>query len=270
TDRKGNRVPGLKASDFRLMVDGRQVPLDYFTEVEDGQTASPAETVEPAEPPAPASASATAPASPAAAVSAGKAGISYLVFVDETFAVASDRNLMLKLLARDLPVGSGDRMAIVAFDGRKLDLLKDWTGDREDLRQTLGEIQSRASQGLEKLVKRELAAEDGSGPGAWEDLLGETRSAAKAAAAAMRGVSSPPGRKVLLLISGGWPSLPRRPLLTFPGGSEKGGAGAHFSPVRVSETPGRALGLQAAGAAERRRSRELRANVRAGHGNCES
>ena len=42
TDRKGHRVQGLKAADFRLRVDGRQVHLDYFTEVQEGQAATPA------------------------------------------------------------------------------------------------------------------------------------------------------------------------------------------------------------------------------------
>jgi VWFA-related protein len=214
TDRKGNRVQGLKAADFRLRVDGRPVPLDYFTEVQEGQAAGPAAeatvTLGTTETAAPAAAPASAP--PAAAP-AGQVGTSYLVFVDESSAVASDRNLMLKLLARDLPVGPADRMAIVAFDGHKLDLVKDWTGDRDVLRQTLREIQGRASRGLQLLVKRAQAAEDdSSGFADWEELFLGTQGAAQAAAAAMRGVSPPPGRKVLLLISGGWAALPQRPL----------------------------------------------------------
>src|SRR5215218_7873449 len=36
TDRKGDRVQGLTAGDFRLLVDGVEVPIDYFTEVADG------------------------------------------------------------------------------------------------------------------------------------------------------------------------------------------------------------------------------------------
>lgn len=214
TDRKGNRVQGLKAADFRLKVDGRPVPLDYFTEVQEGQAAGPAAeatvttgTTETAAP-----AAAPAPAAPAAAP-AGPVGTSYLVFVDESSAVASDRNLMVKLLARDLPVGPADRMAIVAFDGHKLDLVKDWTGDRDVLRQTLREIQSRAAHGIQLLVKRAQAAEDDpSGYADSEELFLGTQGAAQAAAAAMRGVSPPPGRKVLLLISGGWAALPQRPL----------------------------------------------------------
>src|SRR3954466_6258367 len=57
TDHKGGRVPGLNAADFRLMVDGHEVPIDYFTEVASGQAVAAK---------APASAAAPAPAAPAA------------------------------------------------------------------------------------------------------------------------------------------------------------------------------------------------------------
>jgi hypothetical protein len=39
TDRDGRPVRGLSAEDFRLRVDGREVPIEFFTEVADGTTA---------------------------------------------------------------------------------------------------------------------------------------------------------------------------------------------------------------------------------------
>ncbi|HEY4597756.1 MAG TPA: hypothetical protein VIJ02_15255, partial [Thermoanaerobaculia bacterium] len=33
TDRQGNRISGLKPGDFRLEVDGKAVPIEYFNEV---------------------------------------------------------------------------------------------------------------------------------------------------------------------------------------------------------------------------------------------
>ena len=42
TNRKGARIPGLTAADFRLLVDGREVSIDYFTEVAGGQAVAPA------------------------------------------------------------------------------------------------------------------------------------------------------------------------------------------------------------------------------------
>jgi len=52
TDAKGKRVRDLKAEDFRLLVDGKEVPVGYFTEVVDGQTAAggPAAPLPPDEP----------------------------------------------------------------------------------------------------------------------------------------------------------------------------------------------------------------------------
>src|SRR4051812_17981889 len=46
TDRKGDRVQGLKATDFRLTVDGRQFPLDYSPEVQGEPATATAATAE--------------------------------------------------------------------------------------------------------------------------------------------------------------------------------------------------------------------------------
>jgi hypothetical protein len=43
TDRQGNRVPDLAVQDFRLRVDGQDVPIEFFTEVRGGQAIAPAE-----------------------------------------------------------------------------------------------------------------------------------------------------------------------------------------------------------------------------------
>ncbi len=207
-DRKGERVRGLSSADFRLLVDGREVPVDYFTEIADGGVASPA-----APPPATAAVAATpgAPAAPASPLPAGQVGTSYLVFVDDSFEIAAQRNLLLKGMEDDLRLGPEDQMAIVAFDGNRLDLLSDWTGDREALLRTLREARLRPANGIARLVARRQAAEDrAAGFGSTNNLFSEVQSAANAAAAAMRGVSPPPGRKVFLLLTGGWPALPLR------------------------------------------------------------
>src|SRR4051794_147377 len=49
TDRQGKRVTGLKPEDFRLRVDGKEVPVEYFSEVRDGEAL--AATPEAAQPP---------------------------------------------------------------------------------------------------------------------------------------------------------------------------------------------------------------------------
>src|SRR5215211_5451744 len=69
TDASGKPMRGLSAGDFRLLVDGQEVPVEYFTEVEEGTSVAPKPTDAP-----------TAPAAPAAPVATGEAvARSYLV-----------------------------------------------------------------------------------------------------------------------------------------------------------------------------------------------
>jgi hypothetical protein len=80
TDASGKVVRGLAARDFRLLVDGREVPVEYFTEVEEGTSVAPGG----------AAAASTAP------VSAGEeVGRSYLIYVDDSFSLSNRRNDLL-------------------------------------------------------------------------------------------------------------------------------------------------------------------------------
>ncbi len=210
TDRKGNRVQGLTAADFRLLVDGREVPIDYFTEVQGGEAAasSPAQKEG-----APAAASPVEPGE--------KVGTNYLVFIDDQFSIAAPRNLVLQRLAADLKrLGPQDRMAVVAFNGSQLERLSDWTADRQTLAQAFAAGQTRPSYGIEYLAERR--SELGGGGGFdfdvsasaavhqfWEMGIGM-----QAVVAAMRGTPAPAGRKVMILLNGGWgvPDVPQRRL----------------------------------------------------------
>ncbi len=216
TDRKGNLVTGLTAGDFRLLVDGVEVPVDYFTEVADGVALSAPQAAE----------------SGVAAPAAGPVGRNYLVFVDESVLIAPDRDLVLQELERDLDrLGSGDRMALVAFDGTQLHRLADWTGDRAVLANAFAEARKRPALGIRFNVMRGFAAPETEGeddmskaldnagldrfkglPGKHDDqdaisILEHawlTR-VSTAAAAALRGFELPVGRKSMLLLTGGWP-----------------------------------------------------------------
>lgn len=220
TDGKGERVRGLSAADFRLLVDGREVPVEYFTEVEEGKAAAPAQG-------APGTR-----AAPQAPVAAGEeVGRSYLVYVDDSFSLANARDAALEKIERDLSLlKPGDQMAVLAFDGARLDVLSGWTGDAAALAAALRRARSRPAQGGQQLAhQRALQAdvdvlyENDIGDGdtnpltqtvgrAVESLskrispeartqLGRT---AAAAAGALRGFEAPPGRKVMLMLSGAW------------------------------------------------------------------
>ena len=236
-DRDGQRVRGLGPGDFRLRVDGRDVPIEYFSEVVEGRAV---------EAPAP---SATAPAPPAApaGVEPGRlVETSYLVFIDDYLTFRpSDRNVVLDEIRNGLTnLGPADRMAIVAFDGRNLDLLANWTGSWQELERTLDAAKARPARGvfartvggadhvtpeaLDPVVPQGGAAEIGSemggvGVGGLTDEGGVAldlcprirrleywmRKEVLAVTATLRSFAKPPGRKVMLLLAGGWPNSVR-------------------------------------------------------------
>jgi VWFA-related protein len=243
TDRSGQRVQGLTAADFRLLVDGREVPIDSFTAVGVG-------------PGAPASGGAE-PATAATAV-----GRNFLVFVDNGFAIAAQRDRVLDTLAAQLSrLGPDDRMAVVAFDGYRLRTLADWTGNRATLAAALAGAKAIPSDGNRVIAARRADAEDRRLLLEYDPILiaraafgnlgrltlespalrntAEARALVKgmprvlaATDAALRTLVSPPGRRVLLLLSGGWP-FSTYPALLWPLTATANRLGYTFYPVDV-------------------------------------
>lgn len=213
TDRAGTRVGGLGREDFRLFVDGKPVPIDYFTEISGGVAAA---------------SEAGAPGIPEA-TPGERVGTSYLVFVDQFFAVAADRNRVLAKLGEQLGLlGPRDRMAVVAWDGNHLTMLSPWSGSRPELERALAQAATQPADGLRRLIELEsfeadrqlnrLARIDSRRPFQPRDALAlhftdqlrsQVERAVSAATATLRGFASPPGRKVMLLLSGGWPAQPQ-------------------------------------------------------------
>ncbi len=210
TDRDGRRVTGLGAGDFRLLVDGETVPIEFFTEVRQGRAVEPA-------PPA---GSPTTATPPRAAAEAGRVPASTLVFIDDYFAIGAHRDLVLERLAAELPlVAPGDRMAVVAFDGRQPLQLCGWTDDAGRLEACLAAARDRPTFGLHRTTERRrrgLASVPGGGTfSAVEEEL-ELERVVEAAVATLRGVPRPPGRKLMLLLAGAWPSYARFRLVDKP------------------------------------------------------
>ncbi len=212
TDRFGNRVAGLGPDAFRLFVDGEEVPISYFSEIRGGDAVATEGEAAGAVPGLP-------------ALAAGEpVGTSYLVFVDDYFPIERDRNRVLSALAADLPqLRPGDRMAIVAFDGKQVEMLTSWTDSQPKLDRALDEAARRPAFGLQWIgVQRGYQnAFLRTRPRATRltssfDLTVEERGFAQevhqrlarevaAVVATMRGFAQPPGRKVMLVLSGGWP-----------------------------------------------------------------
>ena len=128
TDREGRRVTGLEADEFELRVDGEATDIAYFSEVVDGRLAARAADVEGPD------------GGPQQVPSTGEDGFvarNFLVFIDEFFTLARDRDLVLDRLIEQLAeLGPADRMALVRYDGQ-LEMLSTWTRDRALLRQIL-------------------------------------------------------------------------------------------------------------------------------------
>jgi VWFA-related protein len=216
TNRGGERVRGLKAGDFKLLVDGREVPVEYFAEVAEGSAVS---------------------ASGSGGAVAGEAvGRNYLVFIDELVSIQSQRDDLLKKLKLDLgllkPV---DRMAVLAFDGAHIEVLAPWTQDAAVLAAALDKARQRPTRGAvtrvhlkapqSELNLMEDSADtlddwDASTPqiptpmemelaelqadAVSKDAYSDAHKSADAAASALRAFETPPGRKVLLFVSAAW------------------------------------------------------------------
>jgi VWFA-related protein len=132
TNRGGERVRGLKAGDFKLLVDGKEVPVEYFAEVEEGSAVA---------------ASGSGSGGP---VTAGEeVGRNYLVFIDEAISIQSQRDDLLKKMKLDLNLlRPADRMAVLAFDGLHIEILANWTQDATVLAAAFDKARQRPAQGL--------------------------------------------------------------------------------------------------------------------------
>ena len=173
TDDDGYRIPGLEPSDFELLVDGETVPIDYFTEIDEGlAVASPSDGI--------ASVPSLTPDQPV--------GTNILVFIDELHAIRRQRDGVLNRLERDLALlNPSDQVAIVAFDGYSVTRLTDWTNSRERIEDAIQEARERKALGLTRIL----------GLG---DVSDQVRRTVMAATASIRSLADVPGRKVMLLL----------------------------------------------------------------------
>jgi len=218
SDKQGLPVTGLSGADFALKVDGGEVPIEFFTEVRGGDAIEgPPE--EPAIPGVPQ----LAPGTPV--------GTSYLVFIDDFFSLQRDRDRVIERLSADLArLAPEDRMAVVAYDGRRLEMLSTWSQSSAELERVFRKAMTRSAKGLQRQAdarrfsQSERADRMVSGPSRFLDstqmrldvserayaeiLQSQVEGIVAAASSALRGFANPPGRKVLVLLAGGWPYDP--------------------------------------------------------------
>lgn len=197
TDSRGRRVTGLTAEDFKLFIDGIETPITFFSPVDVPGHASGSE--------------------PSAQPSWQSRHI--LVFLDESTMLKARRNLVLRSLIRQIEdLSTEDQMAVVAFSGSKLEVLCDWTADRQRLASVLTAVRKRRSDGIFVDVMRRQEMSDASlvdtagarqpstfQPSQLFNPLDRYLGIAEAAAGAMRGLPAPvAGRKMLMLLTEGF------------------------------------------------------------------
>jgi VWFA-related protein len=132
TDSKGRTVPDLKKEDFAVKVDGKPVPIDYFTRVEEGTIHAPD----------------LATASPELVLAEYRKGPDayvprhFLIYFDLGHLSPGGRKRGLEAL-RDLVtrLGPGDSARVVSFD-RRTRPLAGWTTSKETLLAALDRIES--------------------------------------------------------------------------------------------------------------------------------
>ncbi len=219
TDRAGNRVAGLGPEDFRLLVDGEEVAIDYFSEVALGLVAGERAKAEDGS-------QAEAARSMPSLTPGRPVGTSFLVFIDDFFPLKRDRNRVLEALETEFGhLRPEDRMAVVAFDGKRLKMLTSWTNSSPQLTDAFREARGRPAYGLSRRQEQQsFRASQGFGrerlvQNVGERLAPEARQYVEllssqvdreisAASATLRSFAMPPGRKVMLLLAGGWPYDP--------------------------------------------------------------
>ena len=224
---KGDRVRGLAPDDFVLEVDGTEVPIEYFTEVTGGVA-----NLEKKD------AAGTLPA----LAPGERVGTSYLVFIDEFFSIPVDRNRVMQAMMEQLPLlNAEDRMAVVAYNGDQVEMLTSWSQSTEALEDVFRKAQGRPAFGLQRRAERRIFAlrdTDRTGLNLSQsttelatvvestisleeqqqaDLIAnQVERVVLAASSALRSFANPPGRKVMLLLSGGWPHNPAEWVINDP------------------------------------------------------
>lgn len=240
-DRSGNRVEGLSAEDFRILVDGRDVDVDYFTEIVENRSVENADGEAPP------------------AIGDGElVPTNYLLFVDDDHTHVTYRRPVLRGFADQLAgLGLRDQVAVVVQSGARLAVLSPFTAERRQTRRVLeqlergrgfgGGLRSTRYMDRSRIVEGQAPEQPPGTAGSPDvsaeslpDLLAsvpedlgsvaadlalrglnlpqlETEAQAEALArdlefsitavvSTMRALEAPMGRKVLLLLAGAWPT----------------------------------------------------------------
>lgn len=191
TGRDGKRLYGLRPSDFRLRVDGLEVAIEYFDEVRlDREPSS------------------TASHRPSSRIRFPEEGVprtgetNYLVFIDDYFTHRGRRNRLLQNLVEDVrTLAPGERMAIVRYAGKSLEVISEWTDSKDQLTRALEDARGRKPA---ELIRRARHQAIGSATYRARLQSRNIHQVTNAMAASMRAMADVEGRKLFLPVTTGW------------------------------------------------------------------
>jgi VWFA-related protein len=207
TDSSGRPVNDLAQADFRVRVDGKPVPIDYFTRIQEGTIHAPD----------------LATASPERVLAEYRKGEEayvprhFLIYVDTGHMAPNERTHSLESL-RDLVTrfGPGDTGRFVLFDRRSKDVTP-WTTSKESLLAGLSRLESGV--GMSRLMTEQQTLRDIDSTGRAQSRISlahnyaeqermEVRSMLNDMASQLTTMTALPGKKAFLFVSGGFETQP--------------------------------------------------------------
>lgn len=219
TDSKGNPVADLNRDEFRVTVDGKAVPIDFFTRVAEGTIHSPD----------------LAAASPDRVLAEYRKGEEtyipreFLMYVDVGNLSPSSRKRGVDAL-KDLVtrMGANDRGRVVLFD-RRAKQQTDWTSSKEDLLEALSKIEA-GSVGMSRLMteiqtlhlidgSRQRSSRAFAARSYAEQERAEVGTMLRDMAAELTTLSALPGKRAFIFVSGGFDMQPGSAMAQYAMGS---------------------------------------------------
>ncbi len=219
TDARGNPVPDLSRDDFRVTVDGKQVPIDYFTRVAEGTIHAPD----------------LAGASPDLVLAEYRKGAEayvprqFLMYIDTGNLSPNNKRRGVEAL-RDLVtrMGPSDLGRVVLFDRRAKEQT-DWSSSKETLFAALSKIES-TGVGMSRLLTeqqtlnqidttRSRSSRESFARGYAEQMKVEVTNMLRDMSAELTTLTALPGKRAFILISGGFDMQPGSAMMQYAAGT---------------------------------------------------
>ncbi len=193
-DKDKKRVTKLSQDAFHLFVDGKPKEPAFFQEVWNPTMTSSGQVkgkIDLASRPS----------------DSQELGNSYLVFIDDYFTDHRFRALMFNKMAQDVSqLGFRDRMAVARYDGKKMELLSDWSSDKEHLAKVFVYAKTLPSGYLLRKMHLDTKREVSVAEPIFRTLDEQIERVANAVTIGMRSFYTKTGRRLMVLMSSGWPT----------------------------------------------------------------